>query len=162
MSCSESWEGQRPPKLEGISACHAQDSSCWRYPRIWVLVTDGRKASVFSKCRNGSYLVEAIQQGRAIQDSKQMAVSGRNLVRRRLLPRKEMSLAHDISAWLDEEALKGSFDRLILVAASAILDELRHVLSQQVYAHIIAEINKDLSKMGDAELREELDKILWF
>ena len=77
--------------------------------------------------------------------------------------RQEILLfAHQISDWLDKAVWEDAFDRLVLVAAPQILGELRHIMKHPVHARVIAEINKDLTKMNERDLREELLKILWF
>ena len=51
---------------------------------------------------------------------------------------------------------------LSLVAAPKTLGDLRKVMKQQVHARVIAEINKDLTKLDIRALQEELKKIIWF
>lgn len=69
---------------------------------------------------------------------------------------------HDIADWLvDVEAMR-LFDRLVLVAAPKTLSDFRRILSSNVQSHIVAEIDKDFTKMNGKELFEALNKILWF
>lgn len=107
-------------------------------PRIWAVVADSRRARVFARHGNDVCLVGEIE------------------------PSKEQSHAHGIAAWLEEKAIKGDFDRFVLVACPYMLDELRKAFTSSVHARIVAELNKDLTKMNDADLRAELGKILWF
>jgi protein required for attachment to host cells len=70
--------------------------------------------------------------------------------------------AHELSDWLDEAARRGAFDRLVLVAAPRTLGDLRRALSAPVQARIVAEVDKDLTKMPEPDLQDELRKIAWF
>ena len=77
--------------------------------------------------------------------------------------RKEaLSFVHEIADWLDDSVRDNAFDRLVLVAAPQTLGELRKILSKPVQTRIIAEVDKDLTKMKDRDLQVELEKIVWF
>ena len=147
-----------------------------RVPRIWLMVADRHRVRVFSKKNDGvSLIAEIAPQRQAEIGMANMSVSaGRGAVRLLSVAhakhehhtneshKDESSFAHEIAVWLDAEAGKGSFDRLVLAAAPHMLGELRKTIKRAVYTRIIAEIHKDLTKMKDAELQCELEKILWF
>lgn len=165
---------KREPERGAGSRKSAFPSRLHKIPRIWVMVADRHVARVFSKLGDDISLIAELAP-KTKEESKmtnkgigRMVSSGRNAIRHKYEPhmneshKEEIAFAHDIAAWLDAEAGKESFDRLVLVASPHMLGELRKTISQHVYARIVAELNKDLTKMGDAELRIELGKILWF
>jgi len=65
----------------------------------------------------------------------------------------EERFAADLSNILYKRAHKGDFSELVLVAAPAVLGELRKDLHKEVAARVIAEIAKDLTNhaVGDIE-----------
>jgi protein required for attachment to host cells len=69
---------------------------------------------------------------------------------------------HELSDWLDKAVQEDAFDQLVLVAPPQTLGELRKVLKPSVHARILAELNKDLTKMNKLALQEELTKTVWF
>lgn len=150
------------------------NSGLHKAPRIWVMVADRRTARIFSKRGDDisltAEITPEIRKESKIADKNigRVASSGRGAVRHKYEPhmneshKEELAFVHKIAAFFDTEAGKDSFDRLVLVAPPHVLGELRKTVSQQVYARIIAEVNKDLTKMNDTKLRHELEKVLWF
>ncbi|GAB4516932.1 MAG: host attachment family protein [Roseibium sp.] len=65
----------------------------------------------------------------------------------------EERFASDLSDILYKRAHKGDFKELVLVAAPAVLGELRKGLHKEVASRVIAEIDKDLTNhaVGDIE-----------
>jgi protein required for attachment to host cells len=53
--------------------------------------------------------------------------------------------AHEIADRLYKHAHKGSFSEIVLVAAPAVLGELRKEMHKEVQAKIIADVSKDLT-----------------
>ncbi|MBM5811196.1 MAG: host attachment protein [Gammaproteobacteria bacterium] len=53
-------------------------------------------------------------------------------------------------------ARAGAVDRLILVAAPAVLGELRQALPPALQQRVVAELRKDLVRATPAELRRQL------
>ena len=143
-------------------------------PMIWILVADKRIVRLFRKNGHG---VEAFgeitptpHEGKHITNKSvgRAVSSGSGIIHHKYEPhmnesRKEsLSFAHEIAEWLDKSAKENAFDRLVLVAAPQTLGELRKVLSKPVHARVVAEVDKDLTKMNEKELQEELGKIVWF
>ncbi|MFA7276074.1 MAG: host attachment protein [Pseudobdellovibrionaceae bacterium] len=144
-------------------------------PRIWVIVADRHQARIFSK-PNG--LLEEISviapektenpKGTPDDSLGRIVSSAACNVHHKLEPRltpeekESSSFARDLAHWLDRALQDKSFDRLVLAATPHLLGDLRKSLSKAVHSHIVAEINKDLTKMNDKKLYEELERIVWF
>lgn len=146
----------------------------YKTPRTWVMVIDQHIARIFEK--NGKVL-EAI--GEASPDpvtetgitnksvGRVVSSSGQSTHHKYELHMNEsrqqrLSFVEQISDWLDRAVWQDAFDRIILVAAPKTLGDLRKVLKRQVHARVIAEINKDLTKLDIRALQEELKKVVWF
>lgn len=61
---------------------------------------------------------------------------------------------------LNEAALKRRYDRLILVAPSKTLGDLRQSLSKEAAAKIDGELTKDLTKVSDHDLPDHLGEVI--
>ena len=133
-----------------------------RIPRIWVMVADRRIMRIFSKKGDSISLLAEVRPQRQEELKMANAGSGRKAFWLHESYKEEAAFTHEIAAWLDAEAGKESFDRLVLAAPPHMLGELRQMMKRPVCTRIIAEIHKDLTKMKEAELRRELGKILWF
>ena len=72
----------------------------------------------------------------------------------------KFELAHEICDLLDAERKKQSFERLVVVAPPQFLGDLRALMSEHVKPLIIAEVNKDLSKLAGRELEAQLVDVL--
>ncbi|MBI3440210.1 MAG: host attachment protein [Proteobacteria bacterium] len=167
-------EKRKPESNKNSGKSVFSSSNPHKIPRIWVIVADRHIARVFSKRGDDiSQVAKIVSQ--ATKDPKmtnkslgRVIGSSGSAVHHKYEPhmneshKGEITFAHEISAWLDAEAGKETFDRLVLIASPHMLGELRKTISQHVYARIVAELNKDLTKMSEAALRAELGKILWF
>lgn len=142
--------------------------------RTWILVADHHIARLFEKGEKG-----LISIGEASPDTAakteisnksvgRVASSGGGGVHHKYEPHMNesrhdsLAFVYQLSEWLNKSVWEGAFDRLVLIAAPQALGELRKTLKQPVQARIIAEINKDLTKMNERDLLEELTKIIWF
>jgi len=143
-------------------------------PRTWIMVADHRIARIFEKSGKG---LEAI--GEAIpdlmpkpeinNDSMGRTVSaGDGNLHSKYEPRmnesqqENLAFIHQISDWLDKAVWQDAFDRIVIIAAPKTLGNLRSVLKREVHARIVAEIDKDLTKLDVSALQNELKKIIWF
>lgn len=68
------------------------------------------------------------------------------------------AFARRVSRELAAAARAGSFDRLILVAAPAVLGDLRRALPKSLQRLVSAELRKDLARATPAELRRQLPR----
>ncbi|MGZ9096824.1 MAG: host attachment protein [Micavibrio sp.] len=143
-------------------------------PVIWILVADKHVARLFRKNGHG---IEPFAEIKPVPHEKKditnksvgRAVSSSSgTIHHKYEPhmnesRKDaLSFVQEITDWLHEPARDNAFDRLVLVAAPQMLGELRKILSKPVQARIVAEVDKDLTKMSEKDLQAELEKILWF
>jgi protein required for attachment to host cells len=145
-----------------------------KVPRVWIVVADQRIARIFKKTNSHLELIgEAlpIKKHRAKgmhDDSMGRVTSLHASAHHKLIPPQEpgrqdaMNFAHDLSAWLEEAVQSDLFDRLVLVAAPRTLGDLRPRLHKTVQDRVIAEVNKELTKMNENQLFEELKEIVWF
>lgn len=137
---------------EGFTAVGAKHFASGHHevPRVWVMVADRHGARIFSKPEG--HLEEI---GAASANTHHSAEAHK-------APREKdaQSFAHDIAAWLDQAVKADAFDRLVLAAAPHMLGDLRKVLGKTVQSRIVAEVDKDLTKMNEPDLRKELEKIV--
>jgi protein required for attachment to host cells len=61
---------------------------------------------------------------------------------------------------LHSEHLKGGFDKLVLMAAPAVLGDLRKSLTADLTKIVITEIPKDVIGQGDDKIRSQLKRAL--
>ncbi len=146
----------------------------WKTSRVWVLVADQHIARMFEKGENGLVSIgEAVpapfaETEMADQSTGRVISSGANTLHHKyevhMNARRQESLSfvHQVSQWLDKAVWADAFDRLVLVAPPQTLGELRKALTREVHARVIAEINKDLTKLSEEKLLENLTKIVWF
>lgn len=71
---------------------------------------------------------------------------------------EERAFARRIARLLEERCLEDDFDRLVLFAAPRMLGDLRDAMTESVRKFIIAEIDKDLTKLSGNALREEIER----
>lgn len=145
-----------------------------KVPRIWIMVADRHSARIFSKMEGRLEEIGTATpsphgraEGAPNHSLGRIASSASGTVHHKLSPcttpeEKELSFAQDIAIWLDEAVKEDAFDRLVLTAAPHMLGDLRKVLSKPVHTRVVAEVDKDLTKMGEKDLYAELEKIVWF
>lgn len=142
--------------------------------RIWIVVADQEKALIYRKIISDG--VELLGTTMATADEKYMA--SRNAYERMQALLHSHGLSADsrkscegkgalqflqkLAEWLDAAAEEQAFNRLVLIAPTKTLEELRPHLSEKVHARILTEINKDLSGLPDHKIRQHLAKIAWF
>ena len=65
-----------------------------------------------------------------------------------------------IARFLEEEANRGAYDRLVIVAPPRALGDLRAVLPPAVRAKVTGELNKDLTKVPVHDLPDHLGTVM--
>ncbi len=146
----------------------------YKVPRTWVMVVDQKIARIFAKNEKGLEPIGIASpdlQAQPLITNKSVGrvvgSSGKS-VHHKYEPhmnesrQQHLAFVYQLSEWLDKAVWEDAFDRIVLVAAPKTLGHLRRVLKQQVHARVIAEINKDLTKLDDRALQEELKKLVWF
>jgi protein required for attachment to host cells len=140
-----------------------------KHPRTWYVVADGGRARIVQK-RNGENafdthheLVSAEIHSHTHElgtdrpgRTHESAMSARHAMQ----PREDLHRAdkrnfvQDVAAALNEANTRNAFDCLVLVAPAHPLNDLRHALDSPTQHKIVAQLQKDLTKVPDAELKE--------
>lgn len=143
-------------------------------PITWIVVVDGHVARVFEKTELGLESIgEAFPEMETRAEITNKSVgrvtsSASKGIRHKYEPHMNESrqvaiaFASQIASWLDRAVWEDAFDRLVLVAAPQMLGDLRKAMKQPVQTRVIAEVNKDLTKLSEQGLLKELGKIIWF
>jgi protein required for attachment to host cells len=67
---------------------------------------------------------------------------------------EKRSFVHEVAAAVNKANTHDEFDCLVLVAPVHVLDELRHALDSPTQRKTVAQLQKDLTKVSDADLKE--------
>jgi protein required for attachment to host cells len=67
--------------------------------------------------------------------------------------------AQDVADWLDQAALEGRFDRLVLVAAPGALGNIRSAMSPHSVDRVWRELDKDLTNLDVQALEGRFDEL---
>ena len=140
----------------------------------WVLVADGKRATVFSHKGPGRGLTPVpgmnfetdLHANRDILADKpgrvqESAYTARHAMELPDFHRIEKAMfARDIAKRLDAALEARECKRLLLVAPPQTLAELRQALAPKSHNAIIAEIDKDLTHLGPPEVAKHLESVL--
>ena len=150
-------------------------------PTTWILVADGGRARLFEQDRKSrsfapvaerdfvgsraqSKEIASDRPGRTFDSagrgqSGDAGARGRHAMEPGTDPHRyaEYAFARDLAEHLEKAANEHRFDRLVVVAAPRVLGDLRALLPKTVHGKIVAEINKDLTKVATRDLGEHLD-----
>ena len=146
-------------------------------PEVWVLVADAAGARVLRADR-AEHRLELLRThthpaGRAKPSERVTDRAGRSFDsthaggRHAMEPDTDLRraelrrFAHQLASELDQAAVSGSFDQLVIVAGDRMLGELRDALPQRVKARVRQEIGKDLAGLEIHPLTEHLAPDLW-
>lgn len=144
-------------------------------PRILVLAADAHLARIYLKENNIFELIgEAEPEEKNIESEinnsalSRMAGAPNNKAHQKFEPRlnetdyKKYFFSQEISKLLEKIEPLNIFDKLIIIAPPKMLGHLRSNLSEKIKKFIIAEVDKDLTKLKDREFETALKKIIWF
>jgi protein required for attachment to host cells len=140
-----------------------------KHPRTWYVVADGGRARIVQK-RNGENAFDTHRELVSAEihshthelgtdrpgRTHESAMSARHAMQ----PREDLhradkrSFVHEVAAAVNEANTHDEFDCLVLVAPVHVLDELRHALDSPTQRKIVAQLQKDLTKVPDADLKE--------
>jgi protein required for attachment to host cells len=143
--------------------------------KTWILVADSAKARIFENLGRGRGIaplegqafsnalkpsrdLDADQPGRTFDSAGQ----GRHAMEKptnshRLLKKQ---FARELARHLRSELEEQSYDRLIIVAPPVTLGDIRAELDKEVASKVLAEIDKDLTKLNPDELAEHLAGVI--
>ncbi len=141
-------------------------------PRLWIVVADRVKALIFRKMPEG---LELIGDAKAASgkghlgktDNYKVSRAGGGGAGHGHDPRQEKqhhgdkAFIHNLALWLEEAEREKAFDRLALVAAPHTLGDIRSALSKTVHARVTVEIDKDLTKLSENDIRDHLKGVAW-
>jgi protein required for attachment to host cells len=141
----------------------------------WYVVADGGRARIVKKRARQGDRPEAfdtlqecvsVDLHRATHDlgterpgrTRESATSGRHAVQPRqdLHRAEKQNFAHEVAALLSEASQRGEFDALVLVAPAHVLSDLRQAFDAPTQRKITAELQKDLTKVPNADLAKHL------
>lgn len=134
----------------------------------WIVVADAAHVRVLESSGIGKPVTRVHEADQSLTGAKQnadepgRAFESADGSRHSMAPRTDLArmekreVAADLAGWLDEEAKGGRFDRLVLAAAPQFLGDLRDALSDAVRSKVIAEVDKDYTKLTDAKIREHI------
>lgn len=69
---------------------------------------------------------------------------------------------HKLAELLDRAEKERVFDKLIIIAPTTVLNQMRLHFSSNTQQRIIAELNKNLTRLSERKLYDYLENILWF
>ena len=137
----------------------------------WILVADSARARVFS-VDSAIGPLEPIEQlvhpesrlhDRDMKSDRPGRVfdshgEGRHSTGKAVSPKEQEALrfAGEIASYLERGRVNGGFRRLVIVADPRFLGSLRATLAPEVKKLVTLEVNKDLSKEKDSDIRRAL------
>jgi len=143
--------------------------------RTWILVADGSRARILEVLGRGKE-VHMVSGSNAALDNPPSHEQGRDKparvyesvgdTRHAVEPRHdphralETIFAGQLGAMLANYAKSRPFDQLVLVAPPAMLGDLRKFLEPHVRDKIIAEIDKDLTKVPDDKALSHIGDVI--
>jgi protein required for attachment to host cells len=142
-----------------------------RHLTIWYVVADGGRARfVQRRDGDGPFITGQEIESAAIHRAShelgtdrpgrtyESAASATHAVQPRedLHAAAKKTFAHEVAAALNEAGSLEKFDRLVLVAPVRFLGELRTALDPATQRRVAAELQKDLTKVPDADLATHL------
>ena len=141
-------------------------------PRLWIVVADRAKAHIYRKTSEGLELLGEFKtaSGKAHlgkTDNYKVSRVGGGGAGHGHDPRQakrhhgDKAFIHTLALWLEQAEREKAFDRLALVAAPHTLGDIRSALSKAVHARVTAEVDKDLTKLSENELRDHLKGVAW-
>lgn len=119
-------------------------------PRIWAIVADKEKAHIYRKTPHGLELIADIEARHTSHHHHNKHHED------------EYMFGGELAEWLEAARGERVFDRLVLVAKTRTLAALRESLSPSLQACVSAELDKDLTKMGQRDLEHALEKSVCF
>ena len=145
-------------------------------PTTWILIADGARARVLAQSKDFAALEPAFGNeeftGTTAQ-SKEIASDrpgrsfdsgghGRHAMEPPTDPQRyaKFEFARDLAEQLETAAAEDRFARLVLVAAPQTLGDLRELLPKNVQERVVAEIDKDLTKVASHDLGKHLAEVL--
>jgi protein required for attachment to host cells len=143
--------------------------------RTWILVADGGRARILETTgnRHGMQMVLGSESHLDNPPSRELGrdAPGRvyesfGCARHAVEPRRdphsalEALFASQLATMLADYSARESFDRLIVVAPATMLGNLRKMIRPQVRKKIVAEIDKDLTRIPNNEIASHIEHVI--
>lgn len=143
--------------------------------RTWILVADGGGARIFESVGQGRgvHLVSGTESRVDNPASHELGQerpgrvyesvgTARHAVEPKRDPHRalEALFANQLATMLANYSANNSFDRLVIVAPPAMLGELRKDIKPALREKVIAEIDKDLSKVPSNEIAAHIENVI--
>jgi protein required for attachment to host cells len=144
--------------------------------RTWILVADGGGARILEAVGTGHDGLHEVSGSETRTENPPSHDQGRDRpgrvyesvgqTRHSVEPRRdphkalESLFADQLATMLAKYAASNSFDRLVIVAPPTMLGHLRNVMPPAVRAKIIAEIDKDLTKVPNVEISTHIADVI--
>jgi protein required for attachment to host cells len=141
----------------------------------WIVIADGARARVIEQDRESRAFKPAFEQeffGQPAQSreiasdrpgrSFDSAGEGRHAMEPPTDPQRhaKYEFAGELARHLQKAAAEHRFERLLLIAAPKTLGDLRELLPEAVRKKIVAELDKDRTKVPTRDLADHLDAAL--
>lgn len=132
--------------------------------RIWIVVADRTQAHIYRKTVKGFERIADARMGHSsgTHETTSGAVFHGYDAKSQLNARGDGAFIVHLAEWLDTAEREKAYDRLILVAAPRTLGDLRDALSKNAFSRVTAEVDKELTEMPEAKIKQHLGKIVWF
>jgi protein required for attachment to host cells len=143
-------------------------------PSIWIVVADNCRARIFTTESSSSPLQELedlthaesrLHDREITQDlpGRHTGTGGTGHPYDSATDPKKyeaVQFAHQIAGYLEDARNANRFDRLLIIAEPSMLGLLRKELPEQVKKHIAFELDKNITTLGAAEIRDHLPEYL--
>ena len=146
-----------------------------KHPRTWCVITDGGRARIVQK-RDAQDAFDTHREFVSADIHRHthelgMERPGRThesagSAHHALQPREDLHRAdkrnfvYEVAGALNEATARDEFDRLILVAPAHALGELNHALDAPTQRKIVAQLQKDLTNVPNADLAKHLSDLI--
>jgi protein required for attachment to host cells len=140
----------------------------------WIIVADGTRARILANDGPGSGIrntsntdfVSDNRKSRDIVSDRPGRSKGSTGGRHAMEPRvdsheyEKQQFAKEVAKRINDACQRGEFGSLVLVAPPQTLGELRNALDKAARSKVIAELDKDLTKVAIHDLSEHIEGII--
>lgn len=114
----------------------------------WVVVADHKKAHVYQRTNSG---IERIPNTDTCC-SRPFPEEGTG---------REDVFLRDLAKWLNAAEREQAFDRLVLIAPPATLEEIRALLGENVNTRVCEGLDRDIEQVTQDEIEDHLTEVVW-
>lgn len=146
-----------------------------RYKNTWIVVADGMRAQIYNNKGPGTGISAVLPEpmaadplsGTEIANERPGRVfdsvgEGRHGVQPATDPGRhhQKAFAAEIATILDQRLNNKEFQQLVVIAAPKMLGDLRAALGENIRKLVIAELDKDLSKLTIQDLARRVGEVI--